>query len=95
VEVAWNGVPLVERRRDRDWRDGQLFSPEPQPVSGGHNFLRKAGKQELTMVEFAVAPRGMRVGDNTASLRVARRGPFRPTETIQVEKVELHVNETA
>ena len=95
VEVAWNGAPLVERRRDRDWRDGQILSPEPQPVSGGHNFLRKASKQELTMVEYAVAPPGMRVGGNTASLRVAKRGPFRPTEAIRVEKVELHVDETA
>ncbi len=34
-EVKLNGAPLAEALRDPEWKDAQIFSPKPQPTSGG------------------------------------------------------------
>jgi len=34
-EVKMNGVILALATRDKDWKDPQIFSPWPQPISGG------------------------------------------------------------
>ncbi len=91
IAVEWNGTPLTPTLRDPAHTDAQIFSPGPQPVSGGQHHHRAVTSQSLTRLEFVLAPGQVKKGANRLILRVATRGVFRPAEFIKVEKAELHL----
>jgi hypothetical protein len=91
--VEFNGTSLAHGRYDFAWKDGQIFSPRPQPPSGRDDYPIDP-EQKLLRLEHAVAPAWCRVGQNHVSIRVISQAPHCVRE-IHVEKVELHLNYTA
>lgn len=90
-EATFNGVALKATIHDRDWKDPQIFSPKPQPASGGHGAYRVDPAQKLLRVEFAVDPQACRVGENLASIRLFEPAQQNAAPLPQLEKLELHV----
>ncbi len=85
-----NGVPLRLRHRDDAWHDPQIFSPAPQPASGGSGCYQVNPEQKLVCLEFAVAPGLCRLGENRVEVSIVERTPYVCTD-IMLEKLELHV----
>ena len=90
-EARLNGVPLTPALRDLEWKDPQIFSPKPQPTSGGTGIFEIDPEQKLLRLEFDVDPRLCKVGENRAEIRIVRRAPYRPRAEIVLEKLELHL----
>jgi len=91
VEAALNGDSLPLSVRDANWKDAQIFSPRPQPASGGTGQYRVDPDQRLLRLDFAVDPRACRQGENSAHLRIAHRSNPTATGPVAVEKLEVHV----
>ncbi|MHB8900419.1 MAG: family 10 glycosylhydrolase [Thermoguttaceae bacterium] len=91
VAASLNGVPLELQTRDAQWKDPQVFSPRPQPASGGSGDYRVDPRQRLLRLDFAVDPKKCAVGNNAVGIRLGN--PQKPDQAgaVQVEKVELHV----
>ena len=70
LEVSLNGEALPLRLRDPAWKDPYIFSPRPQPASGGVYSVDPL--QRLLRLEYAVDPQLCRQGENQISLRVSR-----------------------
>jgi uncharacterized lipoprotein YddW (UPF0748 family) len=87
VEATLNGTSLPLLTRDAQWKDPQIFSPRPQPASGGNGDYRVNPRQRLLRVDFAVDPRICVIGKNAVGLRLQTSQPG----TAQLEKLELHV----
>ena len=90
-EVRINGVPLSIHLRDVEWKDAQIFSPAPQPASGGKGQYQVNPKQRLLRLECHVPREAWKCGPNRIEVRVASRGPSPSTEVIQLEKLEAHL----
>ncbi len=73
------------------WKDPQIFSPRPQPNSGGKGEYAVDPAQRLMRVTGRVAAGMLRRGENEIAIRVVERGVYRIGEDIQIEKVELAV----
>ncbi|MCP4644371.1 MAG: family 10 glycosylhydrolase [bacterium] len=86
VQARLNGVPLTESLRDPEWKDKLIFSPKPQPASGGADYLKVDPNQRLLRIEYAVDPHACRLGENQVDLQLAKG-----SGKLQVEKVEIHV----
>jgi len=98
LEVKLNGRLLSEGAFDYDWKDPKIFSPLPQPSSGGYGHREVDPEQRLLLVTCDVDPNNVTLGDNTVSISVTvQASPYRGrttssvTRQLQVEKVELHV----
>ena len=78
-----NGLVLKESKRDATWKDYQIFSPRPQPSSGGADNWKVNPNQKLLRVDYAVPPRLMKHGINHLTLR--------SRAVVKLEKVEIHV----
>jgi hypothetical protein len=92
IEVTFNGRKLISLLRDENWKDGQIYSPDPQPVTILRwHILEDLSNQKLTRLEFPVSADDLQPGDNDISIRVIRRHSFPIHANIQVEKVELHI----
>lgn len=79
-EVRFNGTPLGTAQRDPNWKDPQIFSPKPQPNSGGKGQYVIDPAQRLLRLEWAVPV--WRTGPNEVEVRIASgRGG-------QIEKIE-------
>jgi Glycosyl hydrolase-like 10 len=79
-EVRFNGTPLARATRDPNWQDPQIFSPKPQPNSGGQGQYVVDPAQRLLRLEWAVP--AWKAGPNEVDVRVASgRGG-------QIEKIE-------
>lgn len=91
IAVALNGRPLTASQIDHDWKDPQIFSPDPQPPSGGSGRYQINPDQRLTRVEFAVPSNVIQEGSNRAEVAVASRVPY-CTSSLVVEKLEIHVH---
>ncbi|NQT17511.1 MAG: family 10 glycosylhydrolase, partial [Planctomycetes bacterium] len=92
VEATLNGVALPLAARDSEWKDPQIFSPKPQPASGGSGDYRVNPRQRLLRLDFTVDPRRCRLGENVASIRLS--GPAAEggsDAAVVLEKLELHV----
>ena len=89
-EAALNGVPLELLVADHEWKDPQIFSPAPQPASGGTGQYEVNPKQRLLRLDFALPPGLCRQGLNHASLRIRDRIPYIVAD-IALEKLEVHV----
>ena len=90
-EATLNGVVLKATLRDANWKDPQIFSPKPQPASGGKGDYRLNPKQELLRVEFTVGPKDCRVGENRIGIRLRQTAKQDVARKPQLEKLELHV----
>jgi hypothetical protein len=94
--LRWNGHLLEERARDSSWKDPQIFSPRPQPDSGGPGVYRVDPEQRLLCLDFAVPAATTQVGENVLQLGLATQPAEKPRNAdIKVEKVELHVRYVA
>jgi hypothetical protein len=91
VEATLNGVSLPLSVRDAIWKDPQIFSPGPQPASGGSGQYKVNPDQRLLRLDFAVDPRACRQGENLVQLRLATRPNESGAGPVAVEKLELHV----
>ncbi len=89
-----NGVVLKATTRDGDWKDPQIFSPKPQPASGGKGAYRINPAQKLLRLEFAVEPQACRVGGNQANIELREPAPGNAAGHPRLEKLELHVQYT-
>jgi len=88
-EVKLNGAPLAESIRDPEWKDAQIFSPKPQPTSGGSGEYKVNPQQRLLRIDYPAPV--WREGQNTLTLRRPRaNGANTATET-RLEKLEAHV----
>jgi len=90
IEVQLNGTKLEEATYDFGWKDGQVFSPNPQRISGGDGIFPIDPNQKLLLLTFPVSPKIVRQGKNDVRIWVSNRIPFMPCVEIQVEKVEIH-----
>lgn len=88
LEVKVNGTALPETRRDPAWKDPQIFSPNPQPTSGGAGDYKVDPKQKLLLLVYRVDPALLHPGANTVQLQT-RRGIYPAASSIQLEKLEV------
>nr|ADI23006.1 hypothetical protein [uncultured Planctomycetales bacterium HF0500_40D21] len=86
LAVKFKGVPSRPINHDVSWKENQIFSPRPQPSSGGADGWKVDPKQKLTRLDFRIPPRLCKAADNQVSLRSSGK------KTIKLEKVELHVD---
>ena len=92
VEVRLNGEVLALAVRDPEWKDPLIFSPQPQPASGGTRPYVVDPKQKLLRLDYAPNPAQCRRGLNQVEVRVTKRGSYLPGSDIKLEKVEMHVS---
>ena len=91
VELRLNGRPLRVSVRDASWKDAQIFSPRPQPPSGGKGRYTIDPGQRLVWMDFSVPARQCRADRNQVQLRVLQRGSYPVNSRIVVGKLEMHV----
>jgi hypothetical protein len=91
VEVRLNGHLLPLTLRDPAWKDPQIFSPNPQPASGGTGVYPVNPQQRLLRLEFAVAAESCRLGENQVTIRVLKRSKDASEAKVVLEKLEVHV----
>ncbi len=90
LQVEFNRRPIGEPAAE-DWKDPQIFSPKPQPNSGGTGDYQIDPNQKLRRLSFDLPPSLIRRGTNEVSIRVKERSIYRIGEDIQVEKIEAAV----
>jgi hypothetical protein len=89
--AAWlNGAALELSGEDHTWQDPQIFSPAPQPPSGGSGHYAVNPGQRLLAAQYHVPPAVCREGANEVCVGVAERIPYCTGELV-VEKVEVHL----
>jgi hypothetical protein len=88
--VRINDVELPASTRDPEWKDAQIFSPRPQPISG---YVPRPidPQQRLLCLEWAVPKTAWRQGLNRVQIRVSARGKSAPGSAVQLEKLEAHL----
>ena len=91
LEVAFNGGSLPLFERDPKWKDPQIFSPKPQPASGGSGAYRVNPRQRLLRLDFEVDPRQCRIGENLVNIRLPASSKKDGADEIALEKLEVHV----
>jgi hypothetical protein len=93
ISAEVNGIPLDAPSCDFYWKDPQIFSPKPQPPSGGDGNYTVDPGQKLLLAEFSVPASACRLGRNRITISAASRGRY-PDEgdnsVLQIEKVEIH-----
>lgn len=92
IEVKINGEVLPITRRDSAWKDPQIFSPKPQPTSGGAGNYKVDPQQRLLLVECATAT--WKQGRNELSIELrssSKEGDGIPSR-VQLEKLEAHLH---
>jgi hypothetical protein len=90
IAARLNGEPLADGAYDFDWKDPQLFAPNPQPPSGGNGRYEVRPDQRLLRVEFTVPTTACRTGRNDVSVAIANRAPHCCQEIV-LEKLEVHL----
>lgn len=91
ITVQLNGVWLVLARRDELWKDRQIFSPKPQPASGGADRWKIDPNQKLLVLDYQVAPRLCKLGRNQVTLRLGARDGRTASASVKIEKIEVHL----
>jgi hypothetical protein len=92
ITAKLNGVTLELAVEDYQWKDAQIFSPRPQPASGGRGDYTVNPDQKLLRLDFIVPPRLCRPGENQINIRIADRVPYDYGAAIMLEKVEVHLD---
>jgi hypothetical protein len=90
LEVKLNGMNLDHGAQDFGWKDAQIFTPKPQPASGGGPY-EVDPKQRLMKLTLTPHLAQFRLGRNDVSIRIVDRIPYKPGANIQVEKLEVAV----
>ncbi len=54
-------------------------------------LVKNLAAQKLTRIEFLVPTQLLKRGDKSIAISVNRKGPFPPSKSVKVEKVELHL----
>ncbi len=93
IEVDFNAVVVPLLVRDPEWKDPQIFSPQPQPASGGNGDYQVDPQQRLWRFDFAIDPRLCQLGENIVGIRFGG-GTQTATTEIALEKLEVHVRYT-
>ena len=91
AEATLNSAPLPLVTRDPGWKDPQIFSPRPQPASGGSGIYPVNPRQKLLRLDFAVDPRHCRLGENAVGLRLPGRTGKPAAQGVVLEKLEVHL----
>jgi len=92
VTAQLNGTALKQDLVDAQWKDPRIFSPDLQPATVTPCALVKTpAAQKLTRMEFLVPTEILKRGDTSIAVSVNRKGPFPPSKSVKVEKVELHL----
>ncbi len=92
VTVQLNAAALKRDLVDAQWKDPRIFSPDLQPATVTPGVLiKKPAAQKLTRLEFLVPTEILKRGDNSIAIPVNRKGPFPPSKSVKVEKVEIHL----
>lgn len=94
VEASLNGDSLPLVTRDLRWKDPQIFSPRPQPASGGTGDYKVDPQQHLLQLDFVIDPRQCRVGENSVGIRLASSVNASRSSRAVVEKLEVHLQYT-
>lgn len=89
-ELRFNGTPLSITTRDPEWKDAQIFSPKPQPTSGGKGDYKINPRQRLLRLDCLVPVNAWNLGRNEVEVRVSVRTSSTKS-AVQIEKVEAHV----
>ena len=88
-EVKLNGAPLTEALRDPEWKDAQIFSPKPQPTSGGAGEYQVNPQQRLLRIDYPAPV--WRQGPNALTLRRLRGNDAHAANETRLEKLEAHL----
>ena len=91
-EARFNDVVLLLVIRDHQWKDKNIFSPSPQPASGGADSYRVNPDQKLLRLDFTVPVNLFRLGENQVSVSIVDRVPYEYTANIVLEKLEVHLD---
>jgi hypothetical protein len=91
VEVKLNDQPLTATLRDAAWKDPQIFSPAPQPASGGNGDYKVTPRQKLLRLDFPVSPQICLMGENRVQMRLIKRISHE-VAAVALEKLEVHVD---
>ena len=87
-EILLNGAPLKIAVSDPEWKDAQIFSPRPQPTSGGKGQYRINPKQRLLRLDCSALKKGWQAGSNRVEIRMTSTGVAKTDRMVQLEKVE-------
>jgi hypothetical protein len=91
-DVRLNGTQLEVVDRDPDWKDPQIFSPKPEPASGGRvSRYRVNPRQKLLRLQYSVAPQCCLVGKNRVRIRRLAASTSETPARVDLEKLEVHV----
>lgn len=90
-EIHFNGIALPVTTRDPEWKDAQIFSPKPQPISGGSGDYKINPAQRLLRLDCAVPHEAWRHGMNRVEIKIPTRGSSAVKTTVQLEKLEAHL----
>ena len=90
-EFRLNGKLLPVTLRDADWKDGQIFSPAPQPASGGKGQYKIDPGQRLLRLECAIPKDAWQRGRNRCAIRVMQAAEGADRAAVQLEKLEVHL----
>jgi hypothetical protein len=90
LAASLNGIALAAPSYDFAWQDPQVFSPQPQPPSGGTGHYEVNPQQRLLRLEFSVPLAACRVGPNQVALNMTGRMPY-CCQPIVLEKLEVHL----
>ena len=91
-EVRLNGTALAPAARDPGWKDPQIFSPNPEPDSGGSfSRYRVDPNQKLLRLEYRIDPQCCLVGKNQVEIRRLPTAAGAPSGKVDLEKLELSV----
>jgi hypothetical protein len=89
LSVTCNTTKLTLTQTDNNAKDPQIFSPKPQPNSGGKGDYKIDPNQSLRKLTYAVPPASLKKGPNQITIKIQTRAAYRPGEDIQIEKIEL------
>ncbi|MCE5215425.1 family 10 glycosylhydrolase [bacterium] len=90
IAASLNGMELPVEVCDHGWKDPQIFSPAPQPASGGRGQYAVDPRQQLLRLDFLLPASLCRRGWNRVDVWIADRIAY-VVRDIALEKVELHV----
>ena len=89
-EIRLNGTPMSVTTRDPEWKDAQIFSPKPQPTSGGKGDYQNKPYQRLLRLDCAGPGEAWKLGANEVEIRLVCR-PSGEASPMQIEKVQVHI----
>jgi hypothetical protein len=94
LDASLNGASLPLLARDPNWKDAQIFSPRPQPASGGSGQYKVNPRQQLLRLDFTIDPRVCQQDENRVRLRLCCLPEDTGAGRVVLEKLEMHVQFT-